>query len=220
MVRVLLVPDARLRASCWESVALSLQEQKWDGFPLDLDPTASLSDHIRTVVEAIDGGIRKVILVGHGYGGMVVSGACEQRPLRVTGLVYLDALVPQSGQRAVDLLPPEAVSPSDEAALFDAWGVRTPEQQESLRPHLAVLNPRCLNDKLTLPLGWADQMKRAYVAAGLKHGYPMRSALSRVVEQARESGWLLNQLDAGHACVVEQPRQVALSIAALARVAR
>jgi pimeloyl-ACP methyl ester carboxylesterase len=220
MVRVLLVPDARLRASCWGSVALLLQEQRWDGFPLELDPAASLADHVRTVVEAIDGGIRKVVLAGHGYGGMVISGACEQRPLRVTGLVYLDALVPQSGQRAVDLLPAEAAAPVDEQTLFAAWGVSTPEQQDALRPHLSALHPPCLQDKLTLPLGWADQMKRAYIAAGLKNNYPMRSALSRVVEQARENGWLLNHLDAGHACMVEQPRQVALSIAALARVAR
>ena len=46
-----------------------------------------------------------VVLVGHSYGGMVVTGVADRAAERIRTLVYLDAFVPQSGQALLDLLP-------------------------------------------------------------------------------------------------------------------
>jgi pimeloyl-ACP methyl ester carboxylesterase len=46
-----------------------------------------------------------VILVGHSYGGMVITGAADQLPERIKTLVYLDALVPQNGSTLFTLRP-------------------------------------------------------------------------------------------------------------------
>jgi len=44
--------------------------------------------------------LHDVILVGHSYGGMVITGVADRVPDRINRLVYLDALVPQNGESA------------------------------------------------------------------------------------------------------------------------
>ena len=58
-----------------------------------------LNTHIQDVVNVLEyEDLRKVILVGHSYGGMVITGVSERVPERLTHLVYLDAFVPRDGQ--------------------------------------------------------------------------------------------------------------------------
>ena len=52
--------------------------------------------------------LTEVVLVGHSYGGMVISGTAEQATKRLAHLVYLDASVPNDGQSALDLLRPNS----------------------------------------------------------------------------------------------------------------
>ena len=47
-----------------------------------------------------------MVLVGHSYGGLVVSGAAARAGARIARLVYLDAFVPEDGQSLFDLLRP------------------------------------------------------------------------------------------------------------------
>lgn len=55
--------------------------------------------------------IRDVILVGHSYGGMVITGVVDQIPEHVRHLVFLDAAAPNDGMSMLDLnggeMPPE-----------------------------------------------------------------------------------------------------------------
>jgi pimeloyl-ACP methyl ester carboxylesterase len=57
--------------------------------------------------------LREVILVGHSYGGMVITGAADRAAGRVGRLVYLDAANPVNGQSLLDVAGPiiEAVPP-------------------------------------------------------------------------------------------------------------
>jgi len=43
-----------------------------------------------------------VVLAGHSYGGMVVTGAADRATGRIRRLVYVDAFVPESGKCALD----------------------------------------------------------------------------------------------------------------------
>jgi pimeloyl-ACP methyl ester carboxylesterase len=66
-----------------------------------------LETHIRDVTNMlVMEDLRDVILLGHSYGGMVVSGVADRVPERITQLIYLDAFVPEDGQCVFDLLPP------------------------------------------------------------------------------------------------------------------
>src|SRR5215210_6214703 len=67
-------------------------------------PQVNLSSHIEDVSSAIwYEDLTDIILVGHSYGGMVVTGVADRMPERIAHLVYLDAFVPASGQSLFDM---------------------------------------------------------------------------------------------------------------------
>jgi len=67
-----------------------------------------------------------VTLVGHSFGGNAMSGAAEQVPERIARLVYLDALVPQSGRSPFDELPPEVAAERIRQAEESSGGLSVP----------------------------------------------------------------------------------------------
>jgi pimeloyl-ACP methyl ester carboxylesterase len=59
----------------------------------------TLDTHIADVVGTIEAEeLRGVVLVGHSYGGMVITGAADRLPDRIARLFYIDAVVPHSGE--------------------------------------------------------------------------------------------------------------------------
>ena len=59
-----------------------------------------LSTHINDVVNTIlFEDLHDIILIGHSYGGMVVTGVADSLPGRIKKLIYLDAMVPENGYR-------------------------------------------------------------------------------------------------------------------------
>ena len=68
-------------------------------------PTQSFSDDVETVKRAIDFIGGPVTLVGHSYGGAVITNAAYNNP-NVTGLVYIAAFAPDEGQALADFVNP------------------------------------------------------------------------------------------------------------------
>lgn len=70
-----------------------------------LSASVTLETHITDVVNVFEWeDLSDAVLVGHSYAGWVVSGAMERLAERVSALVYLDAFLPDDGQRGVDFL--------------------------------------------------------------------------------------------------------------------
>jgi pimeloyl-ACP methyl ester carboxylesterase len=104
-------------------------------------PAVDLTTHLRDVANLIEWEeLRDVTLVGHSYGGMVITGVADRLAERLASLVYLDALLPGGGQSALDLQPPERrESILEEVAVNGSWlwpprtaefyGVRDPQKQ-------------------------------------------------------------------------------------------
>lgn len=66
----------------------------------------TLDTHIEDVVSLLfHDDLENVILVGHSYGGMVITGAADRSAERVSRLVYLDAAIPADGEALVDSSP-------------------------------------------------------------------------------------------------------------------
>jgi len=64
----------------------------------------NLTDHIRQVCRLIqEEDLVDIILVGHSYGGMVITGVAAGIPERIRRLVYVDAALPDPGQSLFDL---------------------------------------------------------------------------------------------------------------------
>ena len=67
----------------------------------------NLSTHVEDVVSVFRSEqIDSAVLLGHSYGGMVVTGVADQIPEQIAALVYLDAALPESGQALIDVLSP------------------------------------------------------------------------------------------------------------------
>jgi pimeloyl-ACP methyl ester carboxylesterase len=66
-------------------------------------PDIDLDTHITDVVNVIEfADLHDVVLVGHSYAGMIITGVAERVPERLRMLVYLDASVPSDGQNVYD----------------------------------------------------------------------------------------------------------------------
>ena len=69
-------------------------------------PDIDLEAHVTDVLNVIEWEqLDDIILVGHSYGGMVITLVADRIPEKVSHLVYLDAFVPQDGQSEMDFLP-------------------------------------------------------------------------------------------------------------------
>lgn len=68
-------------------------------------PDIGLSTHIDDVVNMIRyEDLHDIILMGHSYGGMVITGVADRIPDRISRLVYLDAFVPSDGESVMSLV--------------------------------------------------------------------------------------------------------------------
>jgi len=117
---VVLVHGAWADSSAWSGVVSRLQH---DGYAVDVFPTplrGLLSDaaYLRGFLDTISG---PVVLVGHSYGGAVITNAATG-DANVQALVYVDAFAPAQGETVVQLATAEPGSAigGDPAKVFDA----------------------------------------------------------------------------------------------------
>jgi pimeloyl-ACP methyl ester carboxylesterase len=118
MAEYVLVGGAWLGGWCWRPVARRLRDDGHDAYPVTLtglgerahlaSPGVDLETHVTDVVNLIEyEDLRGVVLVGHSYGGLVVTGAADRAPERVSRLVYLDTVPLPDGGALIDKFPPE-----------------------------------------------------------------------------------------------------------------
>lgn len=91
----------------WDSIAAELKAQGHSVFTPSLKDknTCTLSDHIEQICALIKKNhLNGIILVGHSYGGMVITGVANQMVDNIGLLVYLDAALPDPSQSLFDLL--------------------------------------------------------------------------------------------------------------------
>lgn len=85
----------QLRAHGHTAVAVELPGQGHDSTPL---AEVTLASHVAAVCTAVDAQAGRVILVGHSYGGVVISQVGENRPAKIQELVYVAGFLPANGE--------------------------------------------------------------------------------------------------------------------------
>ena len=101
---------------CWKRVRKLLQTQGHDVFTPTLTGVAershllsrqvNLETHILDVENLIRWeDLQDVVLCGHSYGGCVIGGVADRMPERIRALVYLDAVVLESGENLAQHFP-------------------------------------------------------------------------------------------------------------------
>ena len=103
-VNIVLVHGTGVDGSSWSDVIPILQNAGHKVIAVQL-PLHSLADDVATVKRAIDLVGGPTILVGHSYGGFVITNAGYNNP-NVTGLVYIAAFAPNEGQSLGNFIDP------------------------------------------------------------------------------------------------------------------
>ena len=188
-----------------------------------IDPAAiNLDLHIKDVRELLESeGLEEVILVGHAYAGMVITGVAEVCPQRLDHLVYVNGVVPRDGEAMVDQL--DAVRSPDFTARVRAaidnreeflrppstveeirrrWGITDPEDQSRVLPRLRPQSVASFAQPVRLGSSEALEISRSFILS-------RESGFDPVAERVRQSDWGLYQLDTGHDPMITKPRQVA-----------
>ncbi len=87
----------------------------------------TVDTHIEDVANVIETNeLKDVILVGHSYGGIAVTGVADRMPERIRHIVYLDALIPENGDTAFTILPAGMADARRKVAREQGGGVALP----------------------------------------------------------------------------------------------
>lgn len=124
-------------------------------------PEIGLDTHVKDLVSVFEfEDLVDVVLVMHSYGGMVGSGAMEEIGDRVRSVVFLDAVMPRSGESVLDLQPPgreerirKTVEQEGDGWLVPAsdasyWGITDSEDLAWVNPRITAQPFKTYTDRL------------------------------------------------------------------------
>jgi pimeloyl-ACP methyl ester carboxylesterase len=211
---------------CWKRVRKALQAQGHDVFTPTLtgvgershllSPQVNLETHIADVVNLLRWEeLSNVVLCGHSYGGVVVSGAADRVPERIGALIYLDAFLLEDGRCLLDELPPDQRNIHLENARLsgDGWKVPPiPAAAFAVNADDAVwadsqctMHPlACFQQPLRLSGGIDAVRNVTYIRAT---GYD-ESPFGPSYERAKARGWKTLGMACGHDAMLDMPKEL------------
>lgn len=182
----------------------------------------NLDLHIRDITELLAANdLREVILVGHAYAGMVITGVAELAPERIAALVYVNGVAPSNGEAMVDQLEavrgPEFVAnvrqhiaagepflppPTTGAEIAGRWSIVDPDDQAFMLPRLSPQPTLTFSQPVRIGNPAATALRREFVLCS-------ESGFEPVAERAAASGWGVHHIDTGHDPMVTAPAELA-----------
>jgi pimeloyl-ACP methyl ester carboxylesterase len=175
-----------------------------------------LNTHVQDVVNVLEfEDLRNVILVGHSYGGMVITGVSERAADRLRHVVYLDAFVPRHGQALLDLIATpsrETIQQQAQAARgmmppfpVARYGVFEPEDVRWVEARLVPHPFKTMSTPVTLENPAALALPKTYVYCN----NPAMGFFEAFAERTRAAqGWRYRELATGHDAMVTMPREL------------
>jgi pimeloyl-ACP methyl ester carboxylesterase len=177
----------------------------------------NLSTHLTDVLnvfhyEKLD----DVVLAGHSYGGMVITGIGDRIPKRIRALIYLDAFLPQDGQSLLDINVPANTQrfiqnagsigglavPPPPAAFFNVNPADAPRVDELATPFPIG----CFTEKIKLTGKQNSIRKHVYVhSTVLPRESPFKPFYDRV---KNDTAWSAHTLACGHDAMLDMPDDV------------
>jgi pimeloyl-ACP methyl ester carboxylesterase len=233
MSTFLLVHGAWHSGECWERVVPLLTAAGHSVFAPSLTgygdkvhllgPEVGLDTHVDDITGLIaENNLDDVVLVGHSYAGLVISSAANQVPDRVAHLVYLDAMVPEDGESAVDVQPvtrqlielAEAsesgwrVPPlPEQPPPFGLFGVTDPADVAWLRGILSDQPVRCLQQPARLDNPAVNAIPRTHIhCTGAKPAGITRRPVPPI--QPNGTPAQVWELPTGHDCMITMPSEL------------
>jgi pimeloyl-ACP methyl ester carboxylesterase len=241
MATYVLVHGAWHGGWCWRLVRAALEDKGHTVFTPTLtglgershllSPAIDLDTHITDVVNVIEWEeLGDVILVGHSYGGYVITGVADRIKPRLRHAVYLDAFMPDDGESSASFrlktLNPDATAaeiaaeiarrkasaneqggaPTHYTNLFDIPKEMTElyawvERRITLHPVGSQIQP------IRLRNGGSDGLPRTYILCA---GSPEKTPFMILAERYRgDPTWRVLELPTGHDAMVTMPGELA-----------
>ena len=210
---------------CWQRVRKSLQDAGHQVFTPTLtglgerchlnSSAVSLSTHIADVVNLLRWeDLSDVVLCGHSYGGMVITGVADRIPERIRALVYLDAFVPEDGECLFDLAPEHAQHMRLQAhTAGSGWNV-LPILAEHFNVNLrdaGWVNAQCTSQSIAsfeehIRLNWVPSHTHdaTHILATGWDNSPFLAAH----ERAKAKGWKTRTVTCGHEVMLDHPGEL------------
>ena len=229
MTTFLMVPGAWLGGWCWRDVAADLRAGGHRVIGVTLtglgerahlaSRETSLETHVLDIVGLFYWrDLHDVTLVGHSYGGTVITAAAERVADRIDRLVYLDASVPQDGESNDDVIGATMAAQLRASAMSsgDGWLVPpadyvtarlTSEPMRTWVGQRLVPHPlRPFGERVCLGSPSAAALPRAFIQT-------TRSPLyDGLIARARRDGWHCREIGGGHYAMFTQPLAVAQAL--------
>lgn len=231
MATFVLVHGSRHGGWCWQRVARLLRRAGHEVYCPTLSGNGDrshlrrlgpirLDDHIADVASLLYfEDVSHVILVGHSYAGVVITGVAQAAAQRIARLVYLDAVVPRSRESHLDLAGTRCrrvlerqIAEQGNGLVLPAsgndpahYGVHDPDDAAWVAARLTD-QPA---DTYRQPLGLADAARtlpRTYVRC-LRSTMVQTGLQERVVD---DPGFDVVDIDAGHDAMISDPEPLAL----------
>jgi pimeloyl-ACP methyl ester carboxylesterase len=165
----------------------------------------NLSTHIADIVNVIRfENLQNVILVGHSYGGMVISGVAEQVPDRIAKLIYLDAFVPNDGESLFATRGETEATAMTKPFTKDGFisyffGPTSPT------PPTDVPHPlKTMTETLSIKNPLVKQIPTFYILM-TQNGDVEKAGFAPFANRAKQRGWKLLTLEGNHYPMRNQP---------------
>jgi pimeloyl-ACP methyl ester carboxylesterase len=183
-------------------------------------PGIDLDTHVHDVLGVLTyEDLDQIVLVGHSYGTMVITGVADRVPERIAHLVYVDGAMTGDGQAVLDLFPPDGraawralveaegddwrLPPADPSA----FGITAAADAAWVRAKLVPQPFKTFTQPLKLanPAGFAGP--KTYIACVAAGPAGWRDVM---IERVRgEDGWRYRELATGHDAMITAPRELA-----------
>ena len=178
-------------------------------------PDINLETHIEDVVSLLEmEDLHDVVLVGHSYGGMVVTGAADRVPERIGRLIYLDAFVPENGICLLDYVVPERAARMREEGEkagsvtpppLSLWGITRQEHIDFIKPREARHPFGTMAQKIRLE-GNAARLPKTFIYCSS----PATGSFDQFAAKYRnDPAWKFFELPTGHDAMILMPERVA-----------
>ena len=181
----------------------------------------NLSAHVTDILNVIKWEeLSDIVLCGHSYGGMVITGVAEAASERISSIVYLDAFLPGDNQSLMDLVPAASLKGRSDAA-GQLGGIGLPpatakffgvnDKDEAMVDRLCTLQPYAtFLEKNKSTSGLTRIRKKHYIlAAGYQNGGLFNWAYEKVRD---DPAWTSDIMPCGHDVMIDMPEQLAASL--------
>lgn len=240
MTAYVLVGGAWLGGWCWQPVARRLRDSGHDVYPVTLtglgerahlaSPQVDLDTHITDVVNLIEfEDLHEVVLLGHSYAGIVITGVADRVPGRISRLVYLDTGPIPDGATLIESFPDEARRHVEQQVeeLGEGWRFPMPPWEElanmaSLEgmdeDHLRLLRSRAVDQPFgtyTQPLRLDNPAREELPKLGITCSFSLAQVQEMIASGSpmfRELAgpeWQFVELPTGHWPMFSRPEDLA-----------